>query len=157
MELLKLVALDEEDLRIISAHLQDSVLRVRDMAYLPRARRFVVLLNRFDWLKANSRWFSWGRYERRRCALRFERVLGAQHQALPLQSKDAAAELLALQFHALEPPEGYITMIFSGRGAVRIHVECIEAELRDLGPAWQTRIRPHHHHQPDVAASKEGE
>ncbi len=85
MELLKLIAMDDEDLNVLSVQLQDAILRVEDMAYLPQERRFAAILNRFDWLSAtgNGQADSSG-YERRRCALRFERVTGAQFQNLAL-------------------------------------------------------------------------
>jgi hypothetical protein len=49
MELLKLAALDAEDLTVISAHLQDAVLNVADLTFLAAEHRFVLALRRFDW------------------------------------------------------------------------------------------------------------
>ena len=50
MSELKLIALDAEDLSVLSANLQDAVLRIADIAYLPREKRFAAIANRFDWL-----------------------------------------------------------------------------------------------------------
>ena len=77
-------------------------------------------------------------------ALRFDRVIGAQVQQVRLTDKDGVLELLALQYEETEPPEGHVTLVFAGGGAVRLHVECIEAELKDRGPAWRTKLRPEH-------------
>ena len=78
---LKLIALDADDLAIISAHLQDAVLKMGDVAFLPREKRFAAVVNRFDWMHAIENGGAKGkRYARRRAALRFERVLGAQVQ-----------------------------------------------------------------------------
>ena len=142
MEPLKLVAMDAEDLQVLSAHLQDAVLQVGEMAYVPTRSRFAMVVNRFDWDSANKS--ADKTIERRRAALRFERVLGAQLQNLKQRAESAVVELLAIQFEETKAPEGHITLVFAGGGAVRLHVECIEAELRDLGPAWRAKSRPRH-------------
>ena len=145
MQPLRLVALDAEDLQILSAHLQDAVLRVGDMAYVPVQNKFAAVANRFDWERAIDGGKSQKKgFERRRSALRFDRVLGAQVQNIRLAAQDAVLELLAVQFEETDSPEGYITLVFAGGGAVRLHVECIEAELRDLGPSWKTKLKPEH-------------
>ena len=92
---LKLIALDADDLAVLSAHLQDAVLRVADIAYLPKEQRFAAVGNRFDWMTAAG--LGEG-YARRRAAVRFERVLGAQVQAIDLKNKGAVLSLLAITF-----------------------------------------------------------
>ena len=145
MQPLKLVAFDSEDLQILSAHLQDAVLRVDNAAFLPSKNRFAVIANRFDWEGATEAQKSRGQgYQRRRAMLRFERVLGAQMQNLRKSVNGSVLELLAMQFEETDAPEGFITLVFSGGGAIRLHVECIEAELKDLGPAWETKSLPQH-------------
>lgn len=141
---LKLLAVDDEDLKVVSAHLQDAVLRIADMVYLPRERRFAAVVDRFDWIGADRRQGDGPTWERRRAALRIERVEAAQVRNLAVGSP-GAVELLALDFEAApEPPGGFITLIFAGGSAVRLHVECIDASLTDLGPCWRSRIRPAH-------------
>jgi hypothetical protein len=142
MNPLKLIAFDEEDLAVVSSHLQDAVLRVADMAYLPSQRRFAVVLNRFNWEKAGDG--PDAGFERCRTALRFERVLGAQLQNLRPAVGERVLSLLSVSFEAGEPPSGYVTLIFSGDASIRLQVECIEAELKDLGPAWKARSQPQH-------------
>jgi hypothetical protein len=145
MDLLKLIAMDDEDLSVLSVQLQDAVLRIEDMAFLPRERRFAAILNRFDWLSAaGDGQGADAPYERRRCALRFERVTGAQFQNLALDDKSAALELLAITFEPGQLPGGTIMLVFCGGGAIRLNVEVIEAELRDLGPIWKTGAKPEH-------------
>jgi Protein of unknown function (DUF2948) len=147
---LKLIALDTEDLAVISAHLQDAVMAVGDMAYLPRERRFAAIGNRFDWL-AFAQTEKTGRPDayRKRTALRFERVLGAKVQGIDLKNATAIFSLLAMQFEPSAEPAGTVTLVFSGGGAIRLEVECIEAELRDLGGAWAARATPRHDAPPD--------
>jgi hypothetical protein len=140
-ETLKLIALDRDDLTIISAHAQDAVIKLADMIYVPSEQRFAAVMSRFDWVAAE------GENDRlRRCqsALRFDRVRRAQVQNMPLDDHTAVAELLAVTYDEVDPPGGYITLYFSGGGAIRLEVECIEAELRDLGAAWRTTIKPQH-------------
>jgi hypothetical protein len=142
---LKLIALDKDDLDVISAHLQDAILKVGDMAYLQRERRFAVILNRFDWEKAHASGNGKrNTHERRQTALRFERVLKARLQNIRLEAKRDVLELLAIQFEPAETPAGRVTLVFAGGGAVQLEVECIEAELKDLGPTWRTRNQPAH-------------
>lgn len=140
---MKLIALDNDDLSIVSAHVQDALAKVADMAYLPKAKRFVMIVSRFDWNHAHSD----GSNDDRRCrsALRFERVMSAKLQAIDLKRKATVLSLLALQFEpAAEPPGGTITLVFAGGSAIRLEVECIEGELADLGAVWTTRRRPDH-------------
>jgi hypothetical protein len=145
MDLLKLIALDEDDLKILSAHLQDAVLITQDMVFLPKERRFVAVLNRFNWQEAvDARAGNGADFERRQAALRFEKVSQAQFRNLSFDQPNDALELLAIDFDAGDAPSGSVTLFFAGGGAVRLHVDCIEAELRDLGPIWPTRTKPQH-------------
>jgi hypothetical protein len=143
---LKLVALDTEDLNVLSAHLQDAVLRVADMVYLPKERRFAVILNRFDWQKAVAGQSAAG-LERRRAGLRFERVMGAKVQGIDLSDKSASLALLAVTFAPsgdAESVAGDVTLTFSGGAAIRLSVECVEAEMKDLGAVWAATRVPRH-------------
>lgn len=142
---LKLIALDAEDLAVISANLQDAVVQVADIAYLPRAKRFAAIGNRFDWLAALSEGEDASqRYARRRAALRFERVLGAKVHGIDLANKSAVLSLLAISFEPDVAPEGKVTLQFADGAAIQLQVECIEAELQDLGPAWRAKSKPQH-------------
>lgn len=140
---LKLIALDAEDLEVVSSHLQDAVVRVGEMAYVPSRKRFAAMLNRFNWEKALAAEGAQTN-ERRRTALRFERVLGAQIKAFKPSATDRVLSLLAVHFEPSKHPGGYVVLTFSGGASIRLQVECIEAELTDLGPAWTARSRPEH-------------
>ena len=141
---LKLLALDADDLAVVSTHLQDAVMQVVDMAYQPGEGRFVAIVNRFDWEAATGALGDPPALERRRSALRFERVLGAALQGIDPKAQRQVLSLLAIQFDETEAPGGFVTLIFAGGGAIRLNVECIEAELRDLGAAWAARNQPAH-------------
>jgi Protein of unknown function (DUF2948) len=133
---LKLVALDPEDLAVLSTHLQDAVAKVADIAYLPKEKRFAMLLNRFDWTGSAPL--------RRRAGIHFERVLAARTRGIDLSASEAVINLLAVEFEEKEPPAGSVTLFFSGDAAIRLEVECLEAALSDLGPQWPARERPRH-------------
>lgn len=153
MSELKLIALDDEDLNVLSAHLQDAVLKVSDIAYLPAEKRFAVVVNRFDWptalaAEAQTRPGRSGaeNYTRHHCALRFEQVRAARLRGIDPAAKDQVLSMLALQFEP-DPdaaPAGTITLVFAGEAAIRLDVAYVEAELRDLGGAWAARSKPTH-------------
>jgi hypothetical protein len=140
-EPLKFAVLDEEDLEVVSTHLQDAVVKVADVLWRPSEKRMVVALNRFDWAGALA---DKPEYCRRRSALRFERVLSCQGRNVDPAGPDAVLNLLAVEFAETDAPAGVVTLIFSGGGAFKLEVECLEAELADLGPRWNCTARPVH-------------
>jgi len=139
---LRLAAIDEEDLAIVSAYVQDAVLKVGDMLYLPQERRFALGMNRFTWEKSEDG--SRRDYERRRAALTFDRVGAVRTSAIDRSRPEAVLELLTVSFTVTDAPAGKITLVFAGGGAVEIEVEVIEARLADLGAAWATKAKPDH-------------
>jgi Protein of unknown function (DUF2948) len=143
---LKLIAFDADDLAVISAHMQDALLRVGDLAWLPGERRFAAVGNRFDWVEAMKEGTSnpSTTYLRRQVGLRFERVGGAQLLGIDVQRREAVLSLLTISFEPSEPPAGHIILRFAEGGAIRLQVECIEAELKDLGPVWRAASMPKH-------------
>jgi len=157
---LKLVALDKDDIEVISAHVQDSLVKVADILWRPSDHRFVMALNRFDWMTAaeianadlglgarsGTKLKVEARPEYRRCrtALRFERVLACRCRNLDQTAKDAQLNLLAVEFAETDSPAGIVSLIFSGGGVIRLDVECLEAELADLGEVSSAAIRPDH-------------
>ena len=151
MDLLKFVVLDEEDLEVVSTHLQDAVVKAADVIWRPQEKRLVVALNRFDWEAAQS---GDPEYRRRRAALRFERVLSCKCRDMNPAGKDAVLNLLAVEFAETQAPSGVVTLIFSGGAALRLEVECLEAELADLGPTWTAAACPAHATVEDVPSAK---
>lgn len=147
MPQLKLIALDNEDLSILAAHLQDAVLQVGDMAYLPKEHRFAAIANRFDWLTVIGQKPGAAPGERRRCAFRFERVTRARLTGFRQDDTRRVLSLLAVEFQpaaAQEEPGGIVRLLFAGGAQIELDVECIEAELKDLEGVWAARSRPEH-------------
>ncbi len=142
---LKLVALDKDDIEVVSAHVQDAIVKIADILWQPRDHRFLIALNRFDWMSAAEAKPSAGAdYRRCRTALRFERVLACKCRNLDQTDKDARLNLLAVEFVEKDAPGGIVTLTFSGGGVIRLDVECLEAELADLGEVSAAAICPDH-------------
>lgn len=141
MQQLKLIALDTDDIAVVSAHLQDAVVKVADIVWLPAEKRLVLGLNRFDWEACDCEDPC---YKRRRTALRFERVNAFRCRNVSPKAKDEVLNLLAVEFSETDAPGGSVTLTFSGGAALRLEVECLECELADLGPTWDAKVRPAH-------------
>ena len=136
---LKLVALDREGLGVISAHIQNTCVKRVDMTWLPRQRRFLVAGMRYDWVGAKT-----GPEERVSSVLRFDRVLKVSHLGLTEINADATLNLLAVTFEKTDPPAGIVILAFADGALVRLDVECIEAELRDIGDRIPAKACPGH-------------
>ena len=135
--MLKLAALDIEDLAVISAHMQDAVIKASDLVFDPARRQFALAANRFAWDEARNP-------QRRRTGLHFDRVLGVRSHNFRRDDNEAILSLLSIGFTETDAPAGDIVLTFSGGGGIRLAVECIEAQLKDLGPAWSTARTPAH-------------
>lgn len=138
LEHLKLAAFDAEDLAVLSAHLQDAIVRVGDLTYVPERSRFALVARRFDWECLE------GPPRRRLTGLHFDRVLRAQTRNIDRTRPDECLELLAITFDGPQAPSGAATLVFAGGGSVRLELECIEARLKDLGPVWPCGHAPAH-------------
>jgi len=138
MSRLKLAAADAEDLQILSARLQDAVGQLKNFTWLPKKRRFAAMVNRLQWEDGGK--------TRVRAGLHFDGVLKVQSSQVKLGAGDAVVSLLALRFEPAggEDPGGIIEIVLAGGGAIRLTVECIDAELSDGTESWAARGRPDH-------------
>jgi hypothetical protein len=140
---LKLAAADAEDLEVLSARLQDAVLKLKNVSWQPRKRRFAAVVNRLQWEK--------GGQTRVRAGLHFDGVLKVQSQKIKLGADEAVVSLLAVRFTPNgvkdgqdADPGGVIELVLAGGGAFRLTVECIDAELADMTSSWAARGKPDH-------------
>jgi hypothetical protein len=138
-DMLKLIALDREGLGVISAHAQDTCLRRADLRWLPAQKRFLVSGLRYDWAASET-----GRAERVGAVLRFDRVLKVSHLGLDEGDEGRVLNLLAATFEKTDPPSGIVLLAFADGAVVRLEVECLEAELRDIGPRRPAQECPGH-------------
>src|SRR3982750_4198048 len=127
---LKLIALDADDLAVISAHVQDARVQVSDIIWRQSEKRLVVGMSRLDWEQTLA-----GENSPRRliAALRFDRVLACKSRNIDPASPDALLELVGIEFCPGHEPGGSALLMFSHGGALRLDVECLECELTDLG------------------------
>ena len=138
MSRLKLAAADAEDLEVLSARLQDAVLKLKNVSWQPRKRRFAAVVNRLQWENGGK--------TRVRAGLHFEGVLKVQTQKVKLGAHEAVVSLLAVRFtpNTGEDPGGVVELVLAGGGAFRLTVECVDAELADMTSAWAARGKPDH-------------
>lgn len=137
MTALKLLAEDEDDLKVISAALQDAVLTVGDISYEPASRRLTLVVNRYRWEKTV-------RKERIRAALQIGSVESVQARKIRRDARKAVLSLLAVTFEPGEAPGGHLVLSFAGDADLRVAVECIDAALADVTAPWPTPRIPQH-------------
>ncbi len=135
---LRLEADDAEGLTIIAACLQDALVLVGDMAYLPEEQRFVLVVNRFIWEEPAGE--GDGPHERVSAGVSFDQVTAVKRRNVDPTRADEILSLLTI--HAAD--DGGIELIFAGGGAIRLEVGGIACHLADLGEPWPTRWRPQH-------------
>jgi Flp pilus assembly CpaE family ATPase len=134
---LKLTAQDTEDLKVISAHMQDALVRLSDIRYLSKTRQFALVASRFAWeQQPNS--------ERRRTGVHFEHVLNVKQQGILGLKGDTILSLLAISFEPELDPSGTVVLTFSADCTIRLGVEYLDLQLKDLGGAWATELTPNH-------------
>ncbi|MBM3505821.1 MAG: DUF2948 family protein [Alphaproteobacteria bacterium] len=133
---LRLLAEDTEDLTVLSTILQDAVVAVGDLAYERRARRFVAVFSRYRWER--------GERQRVRAGLTLRGVLAAQLRGIDRRRPADALELLAIRSTDAAGGDAAILLEFAGGSSIRLTVECIDAELRDLGEPWGAAHHPRH-------------
>ena len=139
---LKLLALDTDDLGIVSAHMQDAVFKLSDVQWSASEKIFSLAANRFDWEKAGEKKKG---FERHRAVLVLKRVEAVRSTGIDRNRKDDVLSLLAVRFMPKgEGPDGTVELLLSGGGTIALDVECIEVALADIGGAWETATRPRH-------------
>jgi hypothetical protein len=145
MPLLKIIALEPTDVPVLSAHLQDAVAKVGDIAYIAHDQRLVLQVNRFNW---GAEVADKGDRERRLAVLRIDRVTHVQSRGV---DRDNPASVLAILTALFKPdpdpalaPTGTLTIVCAGGATLQLTVECVELVLEDIGPAWAARGVPEH-------------
>ena len=139
---LKLIARTEEDLRVVSAHLQDSIASVADIANLQKNKIFLMQLNRFMWEDVEKGVFR--KNKRIRTVLKFENVMHVVSKNINQQKKDKFLDFLAIET-SVTPDNNYeMKIIFAGDSIIRVISEVIEVTLDDQGEAWDTKNKPKH-------------
>jgi|TARA_B100001093_G_scaffold510696_1_gene577075 hypothetical protein len=139
---LKLIAKSDEDLRVISAHLQDAIASPSDFANLKKNSIFLMQLNRFMWEDVEKGVFR--KNKRIRTILKFENVIKVLKKNINLKNKERFLDFLALESNLLPDKSYEINLIFSGDAVIKIIAELIEVTLDDQGYPWESKTKPKH-------------
>ena len=139
---LKLIARTEEDLRVVSAHLQDSIVNITDIANLQKNKIFLMQLNRFMWEDVEKGVFR--KNKRIRTILKFENVLNVLSKNVNQSKKDKFLDFLAIETNKMPDNNYEMKIIFAGDSIIRVISEVIEVTLDDQGEAWDTKNKPKH-------------
>ena len=138
---LKLLALNDDDLKVLSAHLQDSVILVKDIIFLKKSRTFLMMANRFMWEDVERGIFR--ENKRIRCAVKFENVLEVKSRNISQKKKDKILELLSIDSEAKNNKKELL-LTFSGNNEIILIVEEINILLDDVGSPWKVKHAPKH-------------
>ena len=139
---LKLIARTEEDLRVVSAHLQDSIVSVSDIANLKKNKIFLMQLNRFMWEDVEKGVFR--KNKRIRTVLKFENVLKVLSKNVNRHTKNKFLDFLAIETHVTPDKNYEMKIVFAGDSIIRVISEVVEVTLDDQGEAWNTKNKPKH-------------
>ena len=139
---LKLLGKNQEDLKIISAYLQDSILIVKDIVFLKQNRTFIMIVNRFMWEDAEKGVFR--QNKRIRCAVKFEEVIKVECKNINQKNKIKPLECLAIKCSSIFDEIYKINIFFAGNSIITIISEVIEVALHDLGKPWNVKHIPIH-------------
>lgn len=141
MDSLKLIALDDTDLAVVSACLQDAVFKTGDTALHGKDGTFTLEVNRFVWEDGGDK----SSFERRRAVLAVKQVRSVRSRGIDRKAAGKVHSLLALRFLAGEDaPAGVVELVLSGDATLQLEVNCIEVQFADVGGGWETKFKPRH-------------
>jgi len=139
---LKLIIKNQEDLKVISAYSQDSIVAVKDMIFLEKNKIFVMLVNRFMWENIEKETYK--QNKRIRCAIKFEGILKVKSKKINQKNRNKRLECLAIECNEILRKNTEIIFFFAGGGVITLISESIEAVMHDLGEPWNVRHTPKH-------------
>ena len=139
---LKLIARTTEDLRVISAHLQDSIVKTSDIANLKKNRIFLMQLNRFMWEDVEKGVFR--KNKRIRTVLKFENILKVASKNVDQNKNDRFLDFLAIETIKMPDKNYEMNLIFSEDIVLKLVAEAIEVTLDDQGSPWESKNKPEH-------------
>ncbi len=139
---LKLIGKNQEDLKVISAHSQDSIVTVKDMIFLEKNRIFLMMVNRFMWEDIEKGIYR--KNKRIRCAIKFEGILKVKSKKINQKNKNKLLECLAIKCNQILNKNYEIIFFFAGGAAITLISESIEVVMHDLGVSWNVKHIPKH-------------
>ena len=139
---LKLIARTEDDLRVVSAHLQDAIVNTSDIANLEKNKIFLMQLNRFMWEDVEKGVFR--KNKRIRTILKFENVIKAVSKNINQSKKDKFLDFLTIETIKMPDNNYEMKIVFAGDSIIKVISEVIEVTLDDQGDSWDTKNMPKH-------------
>jgi len=139
---LKLLATSDEDLRVVAAHLQDSIVSIQDIASLKKNRIFLIQLNRFMWEDVEKGVFR--KNKRIRTVLKFDNVISVVSKNINKKENKNFLDFLTIASNLLPDKSYEIKLIFSGDVVIKIKTEVIDVTLDDQGSPWESKTQPKH-------------
>ena len=139
---LKLIARTEDDLRVVSAHLQDAIVNVADVAKLEKNKIFLMQMNRFMWEDVEKGVFR--KNKRIRTILKFENVIRVHSKNINQSKKDKFLDFLTIETNKMPDNNYEMKIVFAGDSIIKVISEVIEVTLDDQGEAWDTKNKPIH-------------
>ena len=139
---LKLNATSDEDLRVISAHLQDSIVQVKNIVHLKKNKILLIQFNRFMWEDVERGVFR--KNKRILSILKLDNVAGVYSKNLNQKNQERFLDFLAIETKLLSDKSYEIKLNFAGGILIRINVDVVECFLEDLGESWETKNKPKH-------------
>ncbi len=147
-KILKLTALDAEDLQVVSALLQDAVGRIGDTAYLPKRRQFAAMFNRFRWENeidaGQNSPLGRRRPQRVRCAAHFNGILAVRTLGVLQSNPEQLLNLLSIAVTQKAGAAADIRLLFAGGAEILLDAECIDCYVEDMSEPWPAIRRPVH-------------
>ena len=139
---LRLIARTEEDLKVVSAYLQDSIANVSEIANLKKNKIFLMQLNRFMWEDVEKGVFR--KNKRIRTILKFENVVKLNSKNINQLKKNKFLDFLTIETSLMEDKNYEMKIVFAGDSVIKVVSEVIEVTLDDQGEAWDTKNIPKH-------------
>ena len=139
---LKLIARTVEDLRVVSAYLQDAIVNINDIANLKKNKILLLQLNRFMWEDVEKGVFR--KNKRIRSILKFENVIKVKSRNINLAGKDKFLDFLTIETNQTIDNNYEMKILFAGDSILKVTAEVIEVTLDDQGEAWDTKNKPKH-------------
>jgi len=141
---LRLRADDDEDLAVLSACLQDGLVAVRDIAYLPAEQRLVLIVNRYRWEVGDSGPPDGPKGERVICTLAMDGVRQVRQQGIDRRKPGQFLSILQLRRAEGAADPVAIDIVFAGQAAIRATLDRFQIRAEDVEEPYPTAWRPKH-------------
>ena len=139
---LKLIGKNQEDLKVISAYSQDSIVAIKDMIFLEKNRIFIMIVNRFMWEDIEKGVHR--ENKRIRCAIKFEGILKVKSKKINQKNRNKRLECLAIKCNQILSKNYEINFFFAGGAVITLIAESVEVVMQDLGISWNVKHIPKH-------------